>query len=127
MQATDTFKTIIENHLQKLGEADPLFAETLKKPKKNINDCVTYILNQVKKSGQVGYADEEIFQMAVHYYDEDNIEVGKPVSARVVVNQHIESQNNNVTVTSSVASTQQKAINKKADKKAAAANQDSLF
>lgn len=28
--------------------------------------------------------------MAVHYYDEDNVEVGKPVSCGVVVNHHVE-------------------------------------
>lgn len=90
MQATDTFKTVINNHLKGLAEKYPLFAETLKKPAKNIDDCATYILNQVKKSGQNGFADEEIFAMAVHYYDEDTIEVGKPVNGNVVVNHHIE-------------------------------------
>lgn len=82
MEATDNFKTIITNHLQGIAEADPLFAESLKKPAKNISDCVTYILNEVKKSGQNGFADDEIFAMAVHYYDEDTIEIGKPVSGR---------------------------------------------
>lgn len=28
--------------------------------------------------------------MAVHYYDEDNIEVGKPISCRVAVNHIVE-------------------------------------
>ncbi|MBP9481471.1 MAG: hypothetical protein KBF15_08460, partial [Parabacteroides sp.] len=38
------------------------------KPEKNIDDCVTYILNEVKKSGCNGFADDEIYSMAVHYY-----------------------------------------------------------
>jgi len=36
------------------------------------------------------FTDEEIFSMAVHYYDEDSIEVGKETNMRVVVNHHIE-------------------------------------
>ena len=90
MKTTEPFKKAIENHLQKVAENDPLFAETLKKEKKNINDCVTYIMNQVKASGCNGFADEEIFNMAIHYYDEDDIQVGKPINGQVVVNHHVE-------------------------------------
>jgi hypothetical protein len=90
MKATDSFKTIIQSHLEGVAANDPLFAETFKKPAKNIDDCITYILNTVQKSGCAGFADEEIFNMAVHYYDEDDIAVGKPVNAKVVVNHHVE-------------------------------------
>ena len=38
------------------------------KPTKNIDNCITYILNQVKKSGCCGFSDDEIFGMALHYY-----------------------------------------------------------
>jgi hypothetical protein len=30
-----------------------------------------------RKSSCNGFADDEIFRMAIHYYDEDTIEVGK--------------------------------------------------
>jgi|SRR5690606_38592901 len=86
MKASPHFKTAIQNHLNGLAAKDELFAETLKKPKKNIDDCITYIFNQVKASGCNGFADEEIYQMAVHYYDEDDIKVGKPLNGTVVVN-----------------------------------------
>jgi hypothetical protein len=86
MQVTETFKKVINDHLQGLADKDALFAETLKKPAKNIEDCVTYILNTVQKTHKNGFADEEIFGMAVHYYDEDVIEVGKPGNGKVVVN-----------------------------------------
>lgn len=89
MKGTDHFKTAIQNHLNGLAAKDELFAATLKKPKKNIDDCLTYILNQVKASGCNGFADEEIFGMAVHYYDEDDIKVGKPISGTVVVNHSV--------------------------------------
>lgn len=84
------FKTAINNHLQALAAKDELFAETLKKPAKNLDDCCTYILNQVQKSGIMGYSDAEVFGMAVHYYDENEIEIGKEISCKVIVNRTIE-------------------------------------
>lgn len=89
MKATDPFKATIKAYLDNRAANDELFAKTYTKEGKNIDDCVTYILNHVKASGCNGFADDEIYGMAMHYYDEDKIEVGKPVSARVVVN-HIE-------------------------------------
>lgn len=85
------FQQSISDYLQGRGQADELFAETLKKPAKNIKDCCTYILNEVKRSNRQGFSDDEIFNMAVHYYDEDNIKVGEPVTnAKVVINRAIE-------------------------------------
>ncbi len=89
MKASDGFKTAIENYLKEMAATDELFAETLKKPAKNINDCINYIFTTVQKSGINGYSDAEVFGMAVHYYDEDDIKPGKAVNARVVVNHHV--------------------------------------
>lgn len=125
MQATDTFKKVISAHLESTAERDPLFADTLKKPNKNIDDCITYILNEVKKSGRNGFADEEIFGMAIHYYDEDNIEAGKPIDCRVVVNQTIESTKNKQSDSTSAKSI--KKANKKAAKESVSIKQSSLF
>lgn len=90
MSVSPAFKATIDAHLQGRAQADELFAATLAKEGKSLDDCCTYILNQVQQSGQQGFADEEIFGMAVHYYDEDNIEVGKATNARVVVNHTVE-------------------------------------
>lgn len=90
MKTTEKFKQTIQSYLEKKAGEDPLFMTTYMKENKNIDDCVTYILNEVQKSGCNGFTDEEIFSMAVHYYDEDNIEVGKETNMRVVVNHHIE-------------------------------------
>ena len=89
MKATDSFKRTIQGHLDQVADLDDLFLVKLKNPKKNIDDCITYILNEVKKSGCNGFEDDEIFNMAIHYYDEDKIEVGKPISGKVVVNHHV--------------------------------------
>jgi len=87
MKGTEHFEKVIHNYLLGIANSDKAFESKLNDPKKNIKDCITYILYTVQKSGCNGFADEEIFGMAMHYYDEENIEVGKPISARVVVNQ----------------------------------------
>lgn len=86
MKSTTQFKTVIETKLQQIASEDPLFANSLLNPKKNIDDCITFILNSVKKSGCNGFTDEEIFGMAMHYYDEENINVGDKITCSVVVN-----------------------------------------
>jgi hypothetical protein len=90
MNGTDNFKKAIEAMLSKVAEQDELFAATLQKPNKNINDCITYILNTVQKSGCNGFTDDEILNMAIHYYDEDNVEVGSKIACSVVVNHKVE-------------------------------------
>ncbi len=77
--------------MQHRAQADELFAPRLANPKKNIDDCITYILNYVKQSGCNGFTDDEIYSLALHYYDEDNIDIGKPLAnCKVVVNHTIE-------------------------------------
>ena len=99
MKGTEHFTRTIAEYLNQRAMTDPLFAPNLLKPNKNIEECITYILNEVQKSGCNGFDDddellrawlEKIFSMAVHYYDEDDIEVGKAVSCRVAVNHIVE-------------------------------------
>lgn len=91
MKASNHFKNTIKTYLDQRAETDVLFAFQYSKPEKNIDDCITYILNEVKKSGCNGFADDEIYNMAVHFYDEDNIEIDMPMSnAHVVVNHFVE-------------------------------------
>ena len=90
MKGTEHFTRTIAEYLNQRAMTDPLFAPNLLKPNKNIEECITYILNEVQKSGCNGFDDDEIFSMAVHYYDEDDIEVGKAVSCQVAVNHIVE-------------------------------------
>lgn len=90
MKATDLFKKTIKSYLDQRAEKDTLFATSYSKPGKNLDDCITYILNAVQKSGCNGFEDDEIYSMAVHYYDEDNIEIGQPVNCSVAVNHVVE-------------------------------------
>lgn len=89
MKSTENFKKVIKNYLDKYAIEDPFFAENYSKENKNIDDCCNYIISEVHKSGCNGFADDEIFNMAIHYYDEDDIEV-KKINANVVVNHKIE-------------------------------------
>lgn len=57
---------------------------------RTMDDVVTFILNEVQKSGCCGFADDEIYSMAVHCIDEPELEIGKPLSCNVVVNHHVE-------------------------------------
>lgn len=87
---TEHFKQTIKNYLDDRAQADELFAARYTNPKKNIEDCCTYIMNQVQRSGCNGFTDDEVYSMAIHYYDEDDIDVGKPINCQVVVNHTVE-------------------------------------
>lgn len=89
-KVTVRFKNVIQDYLAERAEHDVLFAEQFHKPNKNIDACITYILNTVQKSGCAGFEDDEIYSMAVHYYDEDDIQIGTPVQCSVVINHEVE-------------------------------------
>ena len=77
-------------YLEQRAEEDALFAKKYRNPAKNMDECVTHILNYVQKSGCNGFTDGEIFGQAIHYYEENEIEVGKPMTCQVVVNHVVE-------------------------------------
>ena len=89
-RGTRAFNDTIKAYLEERAENDVLFAVKLANPSKSVEDCVTYILNQVKKSGCNGFSDNEIFGMAVHYWEESEIEVGNPINCQVIVNHTVE-------------------------------------
>lgn len=81
------FKEAIKNYLDKLAKEDKLFAETYKNSNKNLDECCDFIKNEAQKKARNGCAvlgDEEVYNLAVHYYDEDAI-TAKPNSADVAV------------------------------------------
>jgi len=89
----DIFQVVIRAYLDARAKADPLFAEAMKKPNKSIEGCANYIYNQVRKANRIGWDDAEIFGMAVHYYDEDEIaaEDLKPVTnVQTIINTKLE-------------------------------------
>ena len=86
MKGTEHFKKTIQMYLEQRAAEDELFAERYRNPNKDMDGCVTYILNWVKNSGCNGFSDGEIYGQALHFWDEDEIEVGEPIDCHVVVN-----------------------------------------
>lgn len=89
MKASNGFKETIKAYLDKRASEDELFAIAYQKKNKNIEECCNYVTECAKKGGADGYADEEVFGWAVHYYDEDDIKNIKPIAAKVVINQSV--------------------------------------
>lgn len=76
--ANTSFENAIRSYLEDRAKADSLFAETYKKEGKSIKECCDYIISQARKQGgsTVVVDDNTVYGWAVHYYDEDGIEVG---------------------------------------------------
>lgn len=91
MKASDSFVKTIGEYIEREKKADPLFAKCVDdQPKKTIDGCVNYILNEVKKSGIAGWTDDEIYGMAKHFYDERELKDPGAIKAKVVVNHHVD-------------------------------------
>ena len=74
MKGTEQFKQTIKAYLDERAKTDELFA-------------VSYA---ICKEGGCGMTDNEVYSLCTHYYDEDNIEVGKAVNCGVIVNHRVE-------------------------------------
>lgn len=87
MKSTNHFKNTIQAYLEQRAASDSQFEWVYTtKENKSIDKCITYILNAVQKSGCNGFTDDEVFGIAVHYWDEDDIEIGNSINCDVVVN-----------------------------------------
>ena len=70
MKGSDAFIETIKTYLEGFAAENPAFAERLKIESKSMEECCAFIIDEVKKSGCNGFADEEIYGMALHYWDE---------------------------------------------------------
>lgn len=78
-----SIKEFIEDQLQKRAKQEPQFALKLQNKSKSIDQCVKYIYGEVlhkyiseHKGAQAAAVErDELVNMAVHYYDEDNIKI----------------------------------------------------
>lgn len=87
-------KTAIKNYLDNRAKTDELFAAKYANPKKSIDECCKYITGEAyarAKNGCAVISDEEVYGMAVHYYDEENIEIRKqPAGTKVSAKANVE-------------------------------------
>ncbi len=93
MKGSTGFKNIIKAHLEQVAAKDPLFAETLKKENKNMDECVNYIISEVQKKKVNVMTDDEVYNMAIHYYDEDSIKGIKAPSGQVDIKHTVDTGN----------------------------------
>lgn len=80
------FKETIQAYLDRLAKEDELFAKTYKKANKSLDECCNYITSEAKKQVENGCAvmsDDDVYNLAVHYYDEDTITDSPKVNAKV--------------------------------------------
>ena len=89
MNTSNAFQETIKQYLDNKANEDTLFAEKYHDEKKNIVECCSYIITQVQAMKVCGLTDDEVYNLAVHYYDEDVTDV-KKVDCRVVVNHVVE-------------------------------------
>lgn len=68
----------IKNYLDERAANDPQFARNYAKKDKDINKCFKYIVGVASKRAVYGaccMTSDEVFGLAVHYYDEDDIKI----------------------------------------------------
>lgn len=76
-------KQAIKAYLDERAAKDADFALAYAKKNKSIDQCFEYIMGEASKRGNaVCMTDEEVFGLAVHYYDEDDIKITKVRSGR---------------------------------------------
>lgn len=89
-KSSKTFEQTIKAYLDKRAETDSLFAEKYRNEKKNIAECCKFIISEIHKMNVNGLSDDEVFGLAVHYYDEENVGKIDKVDCKVVVNHSVE-------------------------------------
>ena len=80
------FAEAIKSYLDRRASEDKMFAESYANPKKSISECCDFIVSEVKRQSRTAMTDDEVYGLAVHYYDEENIKTPANVpSCRIVV------------------------------------------
>lgn len=84
------FKQVIKGYLDSRANLDSVFALKYSNKNKSIDECCNYIFKEARKLGNaVCMRDEEVYGMAIHYYDEENINDVEPINATVTTSDSI--------------------------------------
>lgn len=86
----NNFEKAIKDYIEKACKTDAQLAQKYADSGKNIEGCCKYIISEVKKSGRQGFADEEIYGMAIHFFDEGLETPEGAIKCDVVVNHTVE-------------------------------------
>ena len=83
-----TLQEYLEEKLGEMSKQDANFCERYEDKQKSIKNCILYIKQQAHKqavNGCAAISDEDVLQMAVHYYQEKDVEPTKQtIPAKVV-------------------------------------------
>lgn len=83
-----TLQEYLEKKLGEMAQQDANFRERYEDKQKSIKNCLLYIKQQAHKqavNGCAAISDDDVLQMAVHYYQEKDVEPTKEaISANVV-------------------------------------------
>ena len=83
-----TAQEYLEAKLGEMASQDPNFRERYEDEQKSMNDCIRYITQQAQKqavNGCAAISDDEVLQMAVHYYQEKDVNPTKDYTPRAEI------------------------------------------
>lgn len=90
-KVSQSFKSAIKSYLDSFAKENEFFSKKYANEKKTIDECCTFIVNEVQKMNVNGLSDDEVYYLARHYYEEDNLKVNPlPSGLKVVVNHNVE-------------------------------------
>lgn len=80
------FAEVIKSYLDRRAAEDQQFAESYANPKKSIGECCDFIVSEVKRQNRTAMTDDEVYGLAVHYYDEaDPGKIDKGAASRAAI------------------------------------------
>lgn len=80
------FAEAIKSYLDRRASEDKMFAESYANPKKSIAECCDFIVSEVRKQNRTVMTDDEVYGLAVHYYDEaDPGRIDKGAASRAAI------------------------------------------
>lgn len=86
-RVSNSFKNAIKSYLDSFAKENEFFAVKYANEKKNIDDCCAYIVGEVQNMQVNGLSDDEVYRLARHYYEEENLKVNPlPSGLKVIVN-----------------------------------------
>ena len=74
------YVAVIGRYLKDRALTDPSVAENLKKENKSLKRCFQFIIDEARKKKKDNCAmikDDVVYGWAVHYYDEDDLDIDK--------------------------------------------------
>lgn len=83
-----TLQEYLEDKLGEMASQDANFRERYEDKQKSMTDCIRYITQQARKQATNGCAaisDEDVLHMAVHYYQEKDVNPTKDTPKAKVV------------------------------------------